>query len=69
MTNKISSLTVVKRMMIFVYGKDCIIATDQVPNGITVTAVCDQKFTLSIAPANSKTSAQKNQQWCVSITR
>ncbi len=34
--------------MILGYGKDNIIATDQVPNGITMTAAYYQKFTYSV---------------------
>ncbi len=34
--------------MIFAYNKDGIIATDRVPNGITVIAACYQKFTGSV---------------------
>ncbi len=37
-----------KQMMIFVYDKDGIIATDRVSNGITVTAAYYQKFIRSV---------------------
>ncbi len=46
--------------MISAYDKDDIIATDQVPNGITVTAAYSTKsYLFSIAPTNSKTSFRK----------
>ncbi len=43
-----SSKSKEKQMMIFAYDKDGIIATDQVPNGITATATHDQKFIRSV---------------------
>ncbi len=49
----------VKQMTIFVYDKDGIIVTDQVPNSITVTAVYYQKFICSVLHLQIWKLAQK----------
>ncbi len=50
----------VKQIMIFVHDKDGIIAADQVPNGVLLTAAYYQKFIFSVLrPQSSKLRPEK----------